>query len=389
MVALIVAGLAGVWLLSEGDPATQLAKTRRFQVERPQPGKQVGESRQKPKPRVNSPAVAVQPRQRPKVIFTDDDASKVGFLPEELLAKSKFHRSLADLLADFDRLKREEMGSDARLFADYRARLEREKALLEQIRGMGDEVIPAILDLIGATKGHAFQLLLAKALAGMDSAAARKASEGLLSSPIEPNVRMQVILFLPPDDDSWKLISRALLKTKNSNLRRMYLREFAKRTATTQGEDVAQVLRHTALEDESPQVRAEAIDLIGRRKMEGEREMLAKIIREDKHIPVRQKALKSLALVSGSQSLRLLESVVKNDKNTSIRASAIIALMKVGGEALPALHDVARSDPSPEIRQRAEQAIQSIRLAQQGPKPGAVAAPEYPGFGPVNPGGKR
>lgn len=326
---------------------------------------------------------AETPRKAPVVEVADAENVQSGqFVSDELIGKSDMHKALADMLTEFDAILNEQRTGSNR-FEDFRERKRREEELLQRIRDLGDEAVPALVDMIRTLGGHGFQLFLARALAGMESPVALKATEGLLVEFKNHNVRVQIIRELPQTPEAAAVVARALPKIENANVRVRLLQEYAMRTRGLEGEEIAGVFREIALNDDFPQARAEAITILGRRGRPEERDILERIVRDDKHPTVRQRAILSLAKTAGESSLPALQDVLRReDSSENIRASAVLALTLIQAPALPVLEDIARNDPSEIIRRRAQSAIESIRIAMQNQQArgGKVATPPAPPF---------
>jgi hypothetical protein len=303
------------------------------------------------------------PIQRPAIKWLDDNSEARQLLLGDLVKKSAFHKSLSQYLEDYDQLRTASHNNGA--YADYRERQRLEAEILDRIRALGEDGVPAIVEVLKTLTGHPFQLFLARALAGMENPQALAAAEQLLGQFEHYGVRMQLVKSLPRRPESIEVIGRTLDKIKDANLRVMVLREYAHRTRVKgqASEETVALFRKLALSDANPTVRAEAIAVIGRRRLTGEREILETIVRKESHVTVRQRAIVSLARTAGAQSLPVLRDVLESDAQEGVRASAVLALTLIGADALPALETVAQNDKSEEIRNRAQRAIENIRFA--------------------------
>lgn len=328
-----------------------------------------------------------RPRPTREVTFVDDSEGTHSTLAADLLKKSQFHRTLGDYLAEYDQL-RNGNGTD-NPYSNYRERQRLETELLERIRALGGDGVPAVVDVLKTLAGHPFQLFLARALAGMDNPEALAATEKLLTKFDNYGVRMQLVKSLPRKAESIEVIGRALNKVKDANLRIMVLREYAHRTRVSgeASQETIALFRKLALSDSNPTVRAEAIAVIGRRRLEGEREILETIVRKEKHVTVRQRAIVSLARTVGAESLPALKEVLESDAEEGVRASAVLGLTLIGADALPALQTVARDDKSEDIRNRAQRAINNIKFAIENQQKNRLRVGEKEGAPPYSPGG--
>lgn len=302
----------------------------------------------------------------PKSIeFVEEQQGTSSGLSVELLNKSEHHKTLASFLDEFTGLHNQpSVGTRANPFEGYRERQRRENDLLEQIKNLGPGVLTAMSDLITELSGHPFQMFLARVLGSMDNDTAREKSAKLLVELKAYSVRMQLVKALPRNDGSIDMIGKSIGKVDDANLRVMLVRELALRTRdgeNFQRRVASEHFRKLALEDQSPTVRAEAIAVIGRRKLKGVRDILEQIVRSDGHSTVRQRAIVSLARTAGESSMQTLEEVAMGEAKDSVRASAVLGLTLIGKPALRVLEDIARGDNSPDIRQRAQRAIQAIQ----------------------------
>jgi HEAT repeat protein len=146
----------------------------------------------------------------------------------------------------------------------------------------------------------------------------------------------------------------------------MLLREYSRRVG--EGDDAGRELfRRVAVEDQDPNVRAEAITLIGRRGDQRDAELLERICQNEEQLPIRQRAIVSYAETGKDRSLPYLEGLARDTAQAlPIRASAVLAIGRVGGDqALRALDTLAQTDPDQEIRTRAQRLAASLRTRAQ------------------------
>lgn len=384
----VVFALVLMTLLKEEKSGTKVAKRPKNQPKKP---KQKPDKRPEVRTPINNSENGPELNDHPKPIrevgFVEEKASSESTLSDDLLKKSEYHRSLGDYLAEYDQL-RNGNGTD-NPYSNYRERQRLETELLERIRALGSDGVPAVVDVLKTLAGHPFQLFLARALAGMDNPEALAATEKLLSKFDNYGVRMQLVKSLPRKAESIDVIGRSLNKVKDANLRIMVLREYAHRTRVSgeASQETVALFRKLALSDSNPTVRAEAIAVIGRRRLEGEREILETIVRKEKHITVRQRAIVSLARTAGAESLPALKDVLESDAEEGVRASAVLGLTLIGADALPALQAVARDDKSEDIRNRAQRAIDNIKFAIENQQKNRLRVGEKEGPPPYSPGG--
>jgi hypothetical protein len=306
----------------------------------------------------------------------------------DLRRRSANHEAVARLLEQWAELTRLDLeGADNRLFEDFRARERREQELLEELRRMGGAVVPALADMLLELDQRAQQLFVAKALAGIDSPEALKAVEDALLKTKDVALQTTLVRFLPETSEAAATLARAFGNEGNPNLRGMLLREYARRLAD--GDDSGrEMFNRAALQDPDPNVRAEAVTLIGRRGDARDQALMEEIITKEQNLPIRQRAIVSYAETGKEQSLGFLENLARDPSaSLPIRASAVLAMGRVGGDrAIQSLDLLAQSDPDQDIRLRAQRMAASLRARQQAERDGTAPQELEPGtVGPENP----
>lgn len=299
----------------------------------------------------------------------------------DLRRRSANHEAVARLLEQWIELTRLDLeGADNRLFEDFRARERREQELLEELKRMGGAIVPALAEMLLELDQRAQQLFVAKALAGIDSPDALKAVENALMQTKDVALQTTLVRFLPETSEAAATLARAFGNESNPNLRGMLLREYARRLSD--GDDSGrEMFNRAALEDPDPNVRAEAVTLIGRRGDSRDQALMEQIITKEQNLPIRQRAIVSYAETGKEQSLGFLENLAR-DPNASlpIRASAVLAMGRVGGDrAIQSLDLLAQSDPDQDIRLRAQRMAASLRARQQAEKDGTAPEELEPG----------
>lgn len=323
----------------------------------------------------NAPVAPAQPVAGPVTPMTP--AERLA----ELRRRSANHEAVARLLEQWVELTRLDLeGADNRLFEDFRARERREQELLDELKRLGAAIVPALADMLLELDQRAQQLFVAKALAGIDCPEALKAVEDALLRTKDVALQTTLVRFLPETSEAAATLARAFGHEPNPNLRGMLLREYARRLSD--GDDSGrEMFNRAALEDPDPNVRAEAVTLIGRRGDARDQALMEQIISKEQNLPIRQRAIVSYAETGKEQSLGFLENLAR-DPNASlpIRASAVLAMGRVGGDrAIQSLDLLAQSDPDQDIRLRAQRMAASLRARQQAERDGTAPEALEPG----------
>lgn len=323
-----------------------------------------------PQPTPAQPAAASQPTAPAAKL--EPETTKLTL--DELRRRSADHEAIARLLDRYAELARvDPLSMHGPMFEDFRERERREQELLEELRRLGPGVIPALTEMLLELDHRANQLFMAKALAGMEGPEALGAVEKVLGQVKDVALQTTLVRFLPDSPKSAATVARAFEREENANLRSMLLREYARRLG--EGDDSGRELfARAALEDKDPNVRAEAVTLIGRRGDPRDQALMEQIIRDEQNLPIRQRAIVSYAETGKEQSLPFLENLAR-DPNASlpIRASAVLAIGRIGGErAIQSLDLMAQTDPDQEIRLRAQRLAASLRARQQAERDGTA-----------------
>jgi HEAT repeat protein len=292
---------------------------------------------------------------------------------EELARRSANHGAVARLLEQYNELFRFDVLTQADpTLADFQSREQKERELLAQIHALGGAVVPALLDMLKGVDQRAHQIFLAKALAGMEGSEAVSAVEQALASVKDVSVQTTLVRHLPDTPEAASAVGRAVRGEENPNLRGMLMREYSRRSPATDEEGRA-IFRQMALEDPDPNVRQEAITLIGHRGDERDADLLEQMARNEPQLPIRQRALVALSETAKGRSLPLLENLARDATQTlPVRASAVLGLGRVatlergrpaGDDAIRALDQIGQSDPDQEIRTRATRLAANLRTA--------------------------
>jgi hypothetical protein len=302
---------------------------------------------------VRTPVAIKPPAARPK-------AAPTGMSLEELAKKSATHAAVARILEDhmalFDPATLRAPGPN---FQPFHERRRKEEELLQRLRQMGPLAVDALKEMLLALGNRHQQIFLGKAVAGIEGPEAGAAVRQILGEVKDMSIQLALTRHLPEGSDSADLLARAFGEEENSNLRSMLLREYNHRL---QADDSGELFR-SAAQDKDPRVRAEAVTILGRRGRAEDASLLEDIVANEKDPNIRKRAIVSLAETAKGNALTTLESVARDPKaSLGERASVVLGVGKVGGEqAIHLLEQIGSSDPSPQIRQRANQTASNLR----------------------------
>ena len=360
----VIGGLAVMLLMAEPPPKKPKLKVAQIvpvqqpsqapvgPITAPQPvAHQPQPVAQQPKP------VAQQPKATPK---PSRPAYRPGKTLDELAKKSATHAAVARLLEDhmaiFDPAALRAPGPNRQPFHERRRR---EQELLEQLRGMGPLAVDAIKEMLVELRNRHQQIFLGKALAGIEGPEAAAAVVEVLGTVKDMSIQLSVTRSLPESPDSASLLSKAFGSEEDPNLRSMLMREYNRRLET---DDPGELFRDAA-KDPDDRVRAEAVSILGRRRRPEDAILLEEIIRDEKNVNIRKRAIVSYAQTGGKTSLGYLDSLVRDTGSAvDVRASAVLGISLVGGqEAISILDQVATSDPDSNIKTRANRAANNLR----------------------------
>ncbi|MCO5168991.1 MAG: HEAT repeat domain-containing protein [Planctomycetes bacterium] len=382
--ALVAAAVGGglVLTMSPPDPPPAIDRPAQAQAQPQQPitGDRPG------RPRLQVAPTAIAPEAQPGAVAPAGDPEPIVAAAaqspreklEELRRRSGDHEMIARLLEQYGELARLDPLLDrGPMFEDFRTREKREQELLEEVRRLGVAAIPALREMLLELDGRAQQIFLAKALAGFDGPEALAAVEDVLGRTKDVALQTTLVRYMPDSPEAADSVARAFGREENPNLRSMLLREYARRLG--EGDERGrEVFARAALQDGDPNVRAEAVTLIGRRGDPRDQALMEQIINQEQNLPIRQRAIVSYAETGKEQSLNFLEGLARDPQaSLPIRASAVLAIGRVGGDrAIGSLDQLAQSDPDQEIRLRAQRLAASLRARQQAEREGMPGEPE-------------
>lgn len=391
--ALVAAAVGGGLFLAMGpsEPAPTIGRPG---PQQPPPARVVDGRPQTPRlqvtPSASTPDGApgpVVPLEAPQPIAAPAATQSPREKLEELRRRSGDHEMIARLLEQYAELARVDPLLDrGPMFEDFRTREAREEELLAEVRRLGISAIPALREMLLGLDGRAQQIFLAKALAGFEGPEALAAVEEVLGRTKDVALQTTLVRYLPDSPEAADSVARAFGREENPNLRSMLLREYARRLG--EGDERGrEVFARAALEDGDPNVRAEAVTLIGRRGDARDQALMEQIINQEQNLPIRQRAIVSYAETGRERSLGFLEGLARDPQaSLPIRASAVLAIGRVGGDrAIGSLDQLAQSDPDQEIRLRAQRLAASLRARQQAERDGMPGEPEG-GVVPHGPG---
>ena len=116
-------------------------------------------------------------------------------------------------------------------------------------------------------------------------------------------------------------------------------------------------------EDPSPEIRLKAADTLGDEGYQEAIDALIDALQQDESVEVRVAATRALAKLTGEEAVDALIKALDEDEDALVRASAIDGLAIPGGaKAIEAMLK-ALSDPSPEVREKAEAALVASGVA--------------------------
>jgi HEAT repeat protein len=395
--------VAGIALVAAGGAAVAVVFNSGEEPQKPRPVPKIAVKVEQPKPRTvpiirpsDHPVAALPPKVggAPAVAATKPLPAaplrtKGKFSLKELAERSANHAAIARILELYESVKKVDFNTDDRLFQDYQSKKKREDELLEQIRAIGPAGIDALKDMITNLDDDASRILLARALAGEKDQAALDAVADLMKNLHDIQIQTTLIRSLPKSPEATKAIAAAFADEPNANVRAMLLREYNTRLADLPPDPnnpgaanaALDPFRQAALNDPDPNVRAEAVAILGRKGSPSDMLIMQQIAQNETNTQIRQQAIVAYATTGQDSSLDFLDSLATNpDSSLEIRASCVLAIARVGNDrAIAMLDQIAQSDPAPAIQSRAQGFATGLRNRQQG---GGAAAP---GRIPVNP----
>lgn len=364
-------GPAPTPILGPGEPKTPTVRVEPIALTQPgavEPGVSPPE---KPLPLAQGPG-GLQPLGAPGTI----DKNSL----EEMAKRSVQHGDVARILEQFADLFR--MGADLNPMmgeGDFQERQRREEELIARLRALGPQAAGALQDMILGLDNRAHQIFLSKGLAGIQGPEALGAVQKILGQNKDVAIQTTLVRFLPESPESTALMASAFQGEPNPHLRTMLMRELS---AREQGKDGSTSLfRNAATGDADPNVRAEAVSILGRMGDPANAPLMEQIARDEQTpLQIRQRAIVSYAETAGEGSLRYLEDLARNQQaGVPVRASAVLAIGRVGGDgAIRSLETIAATDPDQEIRSRAQRLAASLRARQQADAQGPARVDEAP-----------
>ena len=292
---------------------------------------------------------------------------------DELRTRSPDHENVARILDEFADLFSFDGLSQNPMFDEFQARRQREEELIARLRALGPYAVEALKDMVLGLNNRAHQIFLAKGMAGIPGPETVAAVRDMLGQTNDVALQTTLVRFLPEGDDAAGLVRDAFSEQTNPTARTMLLREYSRRTMDNDQADTT-VLREAALGDSNANVRSEAISILGRRGNPEDAALMEQIVREEKNLQLRQRAVVAYGETGGEGTLDTLDGFMR-DPNTPVRlkASTVLAISRVGGDrAISSLDLIAQSDPSQDIRTRAQKLANSLRARRDNPAPDIV-----------------
>ncbi len=305
------------------------------------------------------------PIEQPAEVEAPDGAPKDPL--EELAGRSATHAEVARILDEYTALFDERALRDPGPgFENFLERRRKEEELLERVRAMGPLAVDALSDMLLGLDHRQYRLFLGKALAGIEGPDALAAVGNILGQVKDVSLQTTMVRYLPQTAEAADLVGAAFQGEEDANLRTLLMREYAQRL----GDDLSRggdMFRDTAQNDPDPNVRAEAVTILGKRGDPADQQLLEGIITSESNLAIRQRAIDSYGATAKEAGLPFLESILRDpDSSRNVRASAVLAIGKAGGDqALATLDVVAQTDPDPEIRRRADNMARSLRRAKE------------------------
>lgn len=295
---------------------------------------------------------------------------------DELAARSAQHAELARILGEFADLFKFDPNAMNPIEEDFQNRQRREDELVARIRALGPAAAGALMDMVLALDNRAHQIFLSRGLAGIPGPEAADAVEKILAQNKDVAIQTTLVRFLPEGAEASGLIGRAFANEQNPHLRTMLLRELSARDQPPEGQAVTgpspELFRQAALQDGDPNVRAEAVSIIGRRGSPDDAAIMEQLAKTEQNVQIRQRAIVAFAETSGQGSLRYLEDLARDPSaGIPVRASAVLAIGRVGDKpeardpVVRALDTIAATDPDQDIRVRAQRTAASLRARSQ------------------------
>ncbi len=288
---------------------------------------------------------------------------------KELAEKSANHAAIARILELYDALKSGDFRNpNSQLLESYQARQKREQELIEQLRQLGGGAVDAMKDIILNVDDDGYKILLAKALGGMSDPDAIAAVKDLLKNCDDIAVKTTLVRFLADGTGAAGLIAQDFADEQNPSVRAMLLREYARRLPQGSSDPTTtQLFRDAATGDPDPNVRAEAVSIIGRRADPNDMGLMQQIASTESNLQIRQSAIVALATTGGNNSLGFLQGLVTQpDQSLEVSASAVLAIARVGTPAaVQILDQIASTDTRDQIRSRATTFANGLRARQQ------------------------
>lgn len=292
---------------------------------------------------------------------------------DELRTRSPDHENVARILDEFADLFSFDGLSQNPMFDEFQARRQREEELIARLRALGPYAVEALKDMVLGLNNRAHQIFLAKGMAGIPGPETVAAVRDMLGQTNDVALQTTLVRFLPEGDDAAGVVRDAFSEQTNPTARTMLLREYSRRTMDDDQADTT-VLRDAALRDSNANVRSEAISILGRRGNPEDAALMEQIVREEKNLQLRQRAVVAYGETGGEGTLDTLDGFMR-DPNTPVRlkASTVLAISRVGGDrAISSLDLIAQSDPSQDIRTRAQKLANSLRARRDNPAPDIV-----------------
>lgn len=264
--------------------------------------------------------------------------------------RSEVHAKVVAVLEDVQRLAA----------GDRKTLQEAEPGLVARLHALGAEGVGPMRDMVLRFDAEALlhpRLFLARVLATSPAEGARAAIHEVLRTTSAPAVAVVIARSVPATPASTTVLVDAFDVAQFSATRCALLRELCTREGFERRAFLAKVLTT----ETDPALLAEAVTSAATSGETGTLEAMRALYARVPDTPLRQRLLVVYAQLGGADALAFVDEVSK-DAELAVRASAVLAIGRVGGErALAILDRIAREDPAPEVRLRAERMAKSLR----------------------------
>ena len=345
--------IGGVWLItrqSQQAPAASGSSS--------QPAGEAGSTT------ISRPAHGSEEASREKITKSQKPMSGQAPLIERLSQKQKEEWARLDPAAKrarvaetFRALRRIYGHAGALSWEDAKALIEaREKAeedLVDRLASLGPGGAKILAEVYPSGPGTREQMLVIRALGQIEDTEAAQVLDSLLAAEQSHSMRKEMVMALGRRDElaSSQVLANVLANEQDDQVR------FASAQALSRNVDSVPLLAQQLHADPSPNVQKELIHSLGKTGTDSAMSALESVALSQKELSVRQTAIQELARSFGAKSLHTLNSML-GDSDPAIRENVVSAIATIKTEeAVAILKQVATSDPSRDVRSRAQIAV--------------------------------